>query len=116
MQPIRRNCREIERFRAAAREPIPMVVHGSIERAYWRTHFGARDYVDPNYGFRAYEPAYRYGWEFRAGYGAADWRAAERELAAGWPRYKGDCPLTWEEAAPAVRDGYLHAGKHLVAA
>lgn len=117
MQPIRRSRREIQRHRRPAGDrSTPRVIHGSIEREYWRTHYKTCDYVQPSYGFRDYEPAYRYGWEFRAAYGDADWAAAESELAAGWPRYRGDCRLSWAAAAPAVRDGFVHAGHHLVAA
>lgn len=117
MQPIRRSRREIQRHRQSNGDrSTPLVIHGSIEREYWRTHYNARDYVQPSYGFRDYEPAYRYGWEFRAGYGDADWSAIESDLAAGWPRYRGECRLSWRDAAPAVRDGFIHAGDHLVAA
>lgn len=117
MQPIRRSRREIQRFRYPdGHGSTPLVIHGSIEREYWRTHYNACNYVQPRFGFRDYEPAYRYGWELRAGYGDADWSAVESDLAAGWPRYRGECRLSWRDAAPAVRDGFLHAGHRLVAA
>jgi hypothetical protein len=111
MQSIRRVRRELQSSRGTSNGHAALPIHGSIERDYWRIHYNERDYVEPSYGFRAYEPAFRYGWEFRAGYGERGWREAEAILAAGWERFKGDCPLPWEKAAPAVHDAYTRSAE-----
>lgn len=113
MQPIRRMPREMHAAGSGPPGRAPAVIHGSLEREYWRVHYLARDYVEPGYGFRAYEPAFRYGWELRAGYGERAWDALEAALAEGWERFRGDSPLPWEKAAPAVRDAYAHAAEPL---
>jgi hypothetical protein len=112
MQPIRRVPREIHHTAGpGSLRRAPAVVHGSLEREYWRAQYLERDYVEASHGFRDYEPAFRYGWELRAGYGEHDWRRDEARLAAGWERFKGDCPLSWEKAAPAVFDAYALAAE-----
>ncbi len=112
MQPLRRIRRELRsNGRAGPHSGPSTVIHGGIEREYWRTRYAARDYVEPGYGFRDYEPAFRYGWELRAGYGECEWDAVEDELAAGWERFRGDSRLSWEEAAPAAKDAFHRAGE-----
>lgn len=112
MQPLRRARRELRMNGGPAPScRTPDLVHGGIEREHWRTHYTHCDYVEPGYGFPDYEPAFRYGWELRAGYGACDWEAVEDELAQGWERFRGDSRLTWDEAAPAVRDAFERAGE-----
>lgn len=112
MQALRRIRRELRsQGRAGPGNGAPDVVHGAIEREYWRTHHAGRDYVEPGHGFRDYEPAYRYGWEVRAGYGACEWESIQDDLAQGWERFKDTSRLSWEEAAPAVREAFHRAGE-----
>lgn len=112
MQPIRRMPREMPASGGPGpARRAPAVVHGSLEREYWRVHYLARGYVEPHYGFRDYEPAFRYGWELRAGYGDREWEALEAALAAGWERFRGDSALPWDKAAPAVRDAYARSAE-----
>lgn len=107
---------KLRRVRRTGRSRGGIVIHGSIEREYWRTRYNSRDYVDHSQGFRDYEPAFRYGWELRAGYGGWTWSELKPVAAAGWKRFRGDCCLGWEEAAPAVREAFERAGKRLVPA
>lgn len=113
----RRNAMErLRRVRRNGRWRSSTVIHGSIEREYWRTRYNSRDYVDHSQGFRDYEPAFRYGWELRAGYGGQEWSELEPKAAAGWERFRGDCSLGWGDAAPAVREAYERAGRPFVPA
>ena len=106
----------LRRVRRGGRWRATKGIHGSIEREYWRTRYNSREYVDHCQGFREYEPAFRYGWELRAGYGDRRWSDLEPMVAAGWERFRGDCSLGWEEAAPAVREAFERAGKPLLPA
>lgn len=91
-------------------------VHAEIEREYWRERFDELDYIRPKHDFSDYESAFRYGWECRASYGDEGWAELEPDLAAGWFRFRATSPLAWDEAKPAVRDAFEHAGGELVMA
>lgn len=114
MQAIRRHRREIHDSEAPYQRAS--AVHADVEREYWKENFHSRDYIRPKHDFSDYEPAYRYGWECRAAYGDKDWEEIQDELAAGWFHFRSDCSLTWDEAAPAAKDAYDHAGKQLAVA
>ena len=94
----------------------PIQVHADIEREYWLERFDDLDYIRPKHDFSDYEAAFRYGWECRAAYGHESWEEVEDDLEVGWFRFRADSPLAWDEARPAVRGAYEHAGKDLVAA
>lgn len=88
----------------------PVRVRADAERAHWEERFDALDYIRPKHDFSDYEAAFRYGWECRAAFGDESWEKVEDDLDAGWFRFRATSPLAWDEARPAVRDAYEHAG------
>lgn len=104
MEPVRRN-------RIPQRQPaVAHRIDGAREHAYWQDHFDIVDYTAPKTTFGDYEPAFRYGWESRAGYPLRTWEEVEEELARGWEKYRGENELSWRLARPAVRDAWRRAG------
>ena len=51
----------------AAGHAIGEAIDPTVEEAYWRDNYLARPYVDRSLAYDNYAPAYRYGWESRAG-------------------------------------------------
>jgi hypothetical protein len=73
------------------------------EELYWREHFAAEPYYDPNFAFEDYLPAWRAGWEGRAKYAGRTFAEAERELKADFHWSRGESRLLWDQARDAVR-------------
>ncbi len=114
MQPIRRHRREMRTEDGSNDDAF--IVHAGAERDYWEERFDSLDYIRRKHDFSDYESAFRYGWECRAGYRDQSWEEVEDDLAAGWFRFRATSPLAWDEALPAVKDAYEHAGNAEVAA
>ena len=87
-------------------------VNPSVEDAYWREHYGTRDYVIRHRPYEDYQSAYRYGWESRERMGARVFRDVERDLASGWEKAKGESKLAWTEAKHAAEDAWQRVKRH----
>ncbi len=85
-------------------QPAPASGVGTAEPPSWREHHGARRDLPGAPPYEACAPAYRFGAQERRRYGlGAAWDDAESLLAHDWKAARGDCPLSWDEAMPAVR-------------
>ena len=81
-------------------------VDPTVEKAYWEKNYRSRDYVDSNFGYEVYEPAYRYGYESRAKSPIDDFTTAEPELQRDWEKQRGESKLDWQSARPATEDAW----------
>jgi uncharacterized protein (TIGR02271 family) len=99
----------------------------SADDAYWRESHTDRPYLVTAMDYDAdYLPAYRYGVTVGSEAGGREYPEVEKKAAAGWAKARGKSRLTWDQAAPAVRDSYdrviqlreevLHADKETVRA
>jgi len=83
------------------------------EQRHWHEAHRSRPYIDPQYGFDDYGPAYRYGGE--SWLARSDRRAAfadvEHELGVHWDRVKDQSRLGWDKAREAVRDAWERAAE-----
>jgi hypothetical protein len=80
-------------------------VNPTMENAYWREHHAEQTYVDSDYTFDDYAPAYRVGYEGHGRHGT-DFDAADSSLQSDWEDRKGDSRLDWEKAKHAARAGW----------
>jgi len=78
-------------------------VNPTVEDAYWREHYSAETYHDPQYGYEDYAPAYRTGYEGRARFADRDFEQAEPDLRAEYERGRGSSRLEWDRARDATR-------------
>jgi hypothetical protein len=85
---------------------VAEAIDPTVEDAYWSLNFYHRPYYEGGRDYDYYRSAYRYGLESYARYEGEDWAAVEPQLAAGWDAARADSPLTWDQAAPAVRDAW----------
>lgn len=77
----------------------------------YRDHYAKASYNDPAYPYEDYRQAYRYGTYARANNPDRAWNDDyERELAAGWPKARGQSRLEWEQARNATRDAWDNTG------
>lgn len=85
-------------------EAPPDAAHAAAPAADWREHHAARTDLPGAMSYEACAPAYRFGAQERQRYGpGAEWDDAASLLAHDWKAARGDCPLSWDEAMPAVR-------------
>lgn len=76
----------------------------TVEHAYWRDNYAARDYVAPGASFDDYGPAYGYG--IGRYDGDRSFEDVEPELADDWIGARGASTLAWGDASPAARDAW----------
>ena len=81
-------------------------VNPTVEEVYWRETYSSRPYVDSNYTFEDYEPAYRQGWEARTRWADRQFDEVELELGREWHEVRGDSRLDWDDAKVAARDAW----------
>jgi hypothetical protein len=89
-----------------AGKAIAEQVNPTVEDAYWRSNYNRRPYVKAGESYDKYQPAYRYGWEGRSRHAGKKFDEVERELERDWATQRGNCPLDWQGAKPAVRDAW----------
>jgi hypothetical protein len=83
------------------------VIDIAAQEKYWCENFESRPYVPDGASFDDYGPAYRYGIQrYVRSDRPREWGEVEPEMAAGWASAKGESRLSWDEAAPAVRDAW----------
>ena len=85
----------------------------TVEAAYWQENYRSRDYIDLDFGYETYEPAYRYGYESRSRSPIDDFTAAEPELQRDWEKHRGESQLDWQTARPATEDAWNRADEQV---
>jgi hypothetical protein len=81
-------------------------VNPTIETAYWRENYTSEPWIERNYRYEDYEPAFRTGWEGYSRYGTSGktYDQLEPELRANYERTAaGKTRLEWEKAKAATR-------------
>lgn len=78
----------------------------TAEEAYWRENYAARPYVNADYSFDDYGPAYRYGVDSYGRLGSASFDDAEPSLSRDWSHVRGSSRLEWNDAKMATRDSW----------
>ena len=96
---------------------VAEAVDPTEEDAYWRDEHKnrTRDYYKEGSDYDThYKPAHQYGWESYAKSKHENGEPHRFEdlsprMQQEWNEHRSDGDLTWEEAHPAVRDGYNRA-------
>lgn len=80
-------------------------VNPTVEDAYWRDNYTSQPWVERNYNYDDYQPAFRSGYESYARYGKSgkSYDDVEPELRRDWERMKGKSRLEWDRARMASR-------------
>lgn len=98
---------------AAAGHEIAERVNPDQYDAYWENNHRNTPYYSSDYGWGDYGPAYRYGYQSYASNGGRDYDSLEPEMASNWARARGDSRLEWNDARPAVRDGWDYVDRSM---
>ena len=89
----------------AAAEAVDPTVHD----AYWEKNYRSRPYATSTTEYKELQPAYRYGWESAGRSRSKSFDDVAPALGTNWHVARGDCPLDWDRAKPAVRDAWEYA-------
>lgn len=100
---------------AAAGHEIAERVNPEHYDAYWEKNHRNQPYYSSNYSWGDYGPAYRYGYQSYAQNRGADYDSLERDLETRWSSERGDSRLAWDDARPAVRDGWNYVDREMAA-
>ena len=86
-------------------------VNPTVEDAYWRENYLSQTWVNRNYTYEDYQPAFRCGYEGCSRYYTTGKRYddIEPEMRRNWDRLKGTSRLNWEQAQPASRAAWERA-------
>jgi hypothetical protein len=84
---------------------IPASVY-QAQDAHWSVHYAARPYVKEGEDYEDYAPAYLYGVFLYHSNPAQHFDARDAEAAKGWDSARGNSPLDWPKAQPAVREAW----------
>jgi hypothetical protein len=76
------------------------------EGTYWSGIHATRPYVSEGEPFEDYAPAYVYGVVWYQSYPERQFDEWDGDLATGWDAARGDSPLDWPKAKPAVREAW----------
>lgn len=101
-----------EEFRPArgavqTQESVPLpAVDLAAEDEYWREHFSSRFYIEDEFKYTDYAPAYRLGCQARFRFPARDWEEIEPLLQRAWPQAGKQSRLDWTRAQLAARDAW----------
>jgi uncharacterized protein (TIGR02271 family) len=85
---------------------IAEIVDPTEEEKYWRKTYKTRPYVTKGTSYTAYQPAYRYGVESSLRHTGKTFEDVESSLSRGWRKARGESPMAWDQAKPAVQDAY----------
>jgi hypothetical protein len=97
---------KLRRHRAAAgNDAVPASVYETHD-AHWSAKHATRPYVLADEQYQDYAPAYLYGVVWYYSNPERQFDASEGELATGWEAARGDSPLDWPKAKPAVREAW----------
>ncbi len=95
----------LRQMAADGNDAIPEEVYREND-AHWAAHYATRPYVEAGADYEDYAPAYLYGvYRFHAN-PEQHFDASEQDLASGWNAARGDSPLDWARAKPAVREAW----------
>jgi hypothetical protein len=80
-------------------------VNPTAEDAYWRENYASQPWVERNYTYEDYQPAFRTGYEGYARYGTSgrNYTDIEPSLRDDYERIKGKSRLEWDKARSATR-------------
>lgn len=73
---------------------------------YWSANHASRPYVEAGEEYEVYAPAYLYGVIWYHSNPQRQFDASEQALSDGWDSARGDSPLDWARAKPAVREAW----------
>jgi hypothetical protein len=76
------------------------------EDTYWHANYAQRPYVNRDYTYDDYGPAYRYGVSYYRENPAHTFEEAEARMSRGWEHHKGRSRLSWDDARHATRDSW----------
>jgi hypothetical protein len=86
-------------------DPVPVGIY-EAQYAHWLANHATRPYVDAGEDFEDYAPAYLYGVFSYHSNPERHFDASEAELSSGWESARGDSPLDWPKAKPAIREAW----------
>ncbi|MDX1952405.1 MAG: hypothetical protein SFY81_09480 [Verrucomicrobiota bacterium] len=80
-------------------------VNPTREDAYWRENYTSQPWVERNYTYDDYQPAFRTGYEGYSKYGGSGktYDQVEPELQRNWESTRGNSRLGWDKAKNATR-------------
>jgi hypothetical protein len=81
-------------------------VNPELEDEYWRETYRTRPYINRDFTYDDYGPAYRYGWEARTHWADRQFDEVEPQLAKDWIHTRGISRLGWDHAEAAARDAW----------
>ena len=90
---------------AAGKDPVPASVYEAQE-AHWAANYATRPYREAGADYEDYAPAYLYGIYWYHSNPDRLFDASEAELSTGWDAARGDSPLDWSKAKPAVEEAW----------
>ncbi len=90
---------------AGGRDEVPASVYEAHD-AHWSIHYATRPYVEAGDDYEDYAPAYLYGVFLYHTNPERNFDAYNNELANGWDSARGESPLDWTKAKPAVREAW----------
>jgi hypothetical protein len=93
------------RAAAAGRDPVPASVYEAQE-AHWAANYSTRPYVEAGEDYDDYAPAYLYGIYYYHSNPERQFDSSEADLSNGWDAARGDSPLDWRKAKPAVEEAW----------
>jgi hypothetical protein len=90
---------------AAGSDPVPASGY-EAQQAHWAANYATRPYVDAGEDYADYAPAYLYGILWYHANPELPFEAGEADLSKGWDSARGDSPLDWPKAKPAVEEAW----------
>jgi hypothetical protein len=78
----------------------------TAEDAYWHANYASRPYINRDYTYDDYGPAYRYGVDYYRENPSRSFEASEVQMRQGWEHHKGRSRLSWDDARHATRDSW----------
>ncbi len=85
---------------------VAEAIDPTVEDAYWRENYQERPYVEDEFGYDDYGPAYGYGVNAYDRYPDRGFDEVEPELSRDWGTTRGTSRLDWNRAKHATRDAW----------
>ena len=85
------------------------------EDTFWRGQYEREGYFQKGMAWDDYEPAYRFGYDWRMRHPDRKWEDMEHDMGREWDKFKMKSRLKWEHAKHAVKaawDRTVHGKKH----
>ena len=89
-----------------AGKSVAEMIDPNAEDAFWRENYATRPYVNADYGYDDYGPAYRYGVDAFGRHEGRPFEEVESKLETEWTHAKGTSRLEWDHAKSATRDAW----------